>query len=153
MTLYYHKLHPDAIIPSRAYGSAVGYDIAALCISETGRSIQMTLPPRTSRLVPTGLVLIPPDGWFIMVCSRSGMASTQPPTFVANAPGIVDPDYTGELKIILFNGGHETTYIKHGDRIAQVVLIRRPTAFDVSEFVDPPKSDGRGTKGFGSTGA
>jgi len=149
LTLSYHKLSPDAELPFRAYGSPAGWDISALCISETGRSIQVVIPPKTSRVLSTGLVLLPPPDHFIIVCSRSGMASQTPPLFVANAPGVVDPDYTGELKIIIYNGGHESAYIRHGQKIAQVVLLPYVNA-TLDALAEIPSTE-RGAKGFGSS--
>jgi len=83
-----------------------------------------------------------------MVCSRSGLASRG--IFVANAPGIVDPDYTGEIKVILFNGSQEPHYVRQGDRIAQVLIIPffEPGFAEVDRF--PPTE--RGERGFGSSG-
>jgi dUTP pyrophosphatase len=71
--------------------------------------------------------------------------------FVANAPGIVDPDYTGEIRIILFNGGIEPFFIKHGDRIAQLLVVpfAAPSVVEIEGLPETP----RGERGFGSTGA
>lgn len=149
-TLRYKKLHPEAMLPSQAYGSPAGWDIYAHLISDSNRAIQAVIPPGNSRVVGTGLVLLPPEGFFITVCSRSGYAARNPPVFVANAPGIIDPDYTGELKVILFNGGHSSVYIKHADPIAQIVLLPTPPRCTLAEFTEVPQTD-RGTKGFGSS--
>lgn len=149
-TLRYKKLLPDAELPFRAYGSPAGWDVGACCISETGRSIQVVIPPKTSRILSTGLILLPPPGFFLVVCSRSGLAAQTPPLFVANAPGVIDPDYTGELKIILYNGGHESAYIRHGQKIAQVVLLPYVEA-SLEPATEVPTTE-RGTKGFGSSG-
>lgn len=150
MELRYKKLHKDAELPTQAYGNPAGWDIKAFCISETGRAIQAVLPPGNSAIIRTGLILLPPPGFILTVCSRSGYASRQPPVFVANAPGIIDPDYTGELKVILFNGGHSSVYIKHADPVAQLVLIAAPPRCTLTEFTETPETD-RGTKGFGSS--
>jgi dUTP pyrophosphatase len=91
----------------------------------------------------------PAPGHVILVCSRSGFAVRG--IFVANAPGIVDPDYTGEIQVILFNGSTEPHYVKHGDRIAQVLVVPF-LANDIVE-VDAFDTTARGDKGFGSTGA
>lgn len=147
MKLFYKKLHPDAELPSRAYGTPIGWDIHAHLISETNRAMQAVIPPGSSRLIGTGLILLPPSGYFFAVCSRSGLAASQPPIFVANSPGIVDPDYTGELKIILFNGGHSSVYIKHADRIAQLVIFARPPECILESFTEIPHTE-RGIKGF-----
>lgn len=147
--LRYHRLHPEAPLPFSAYERSAAYDLSAFLLSESGRPNTLLIPPRTSRLVPTGLVLLPPPGFFLMVCSRSGLATKS--IFVSNAPGIIDPDYTGEIKVILFNGSHESFYVKHGDRIAQVVV----TPFNQCGFEELKElpSTQRGDKGFGSTGS
>ena len=123
LQLRYKKLVPDVEPPTRAYGEPAGWDIAAYCISETGRAIQTVLPPRTTRLISTKLVVLPPPGHFLAVCSRSGLATHS--IFVANAPGIIDSDYRGELKVILYNTGGSRYEFKHGDRIAQLVMLHR----------------------------
>lgn len=147
--IQYRKLREDVELPTCAYGNPAGLDIAAYCISESGRSIQAVIPPKTSRVLSTGLVLLPPTGFFLMVCSRSGMAAQTPPLFVANAPGIIDPDYTGELKVIVYNGGHESAYIRHGQKIAQIVLARHFTPVLTAATEIPETA--RGSKGFGSS--
>jgi len=144
------RLFPDVELPRPILSHAVGFDVAAYLVSETGRHIQLLIPPRTSRRIPTGLAIIPPPGYYFQVCSRSGIAASQPPVFVANAPGIIDPDYTGELQIILFNGGHESVYIKNGDRIAQIILTQH-IHFQFKETETLPNTE-RGSRGFGSTG-
>lgn len=146
----YIKLHPDVLPLRQAYGETIGWDIAAFLLSENNRIQQITLAPGSSRTIPTGLKLFPPDGYFIAICSRSGHAAGSPPIFVANAPGIIDPDYTDELKVILFNGGHSSVNIKHGDYVAQLVLFSRPPQVTFTEIPAVAETT-RGNKGFGST--
>lgn len=148
--LSYVKLHPDVADLRRAYQKPAGIDIAAHLISESGRYNQMVLPPLNTRIIPTGYIVRPPPGYIVTVCSRSGLAAKA--IFVANAPGIIDPDYTEELKVLLYNGGHQSVYIKHGDYIAQLVLF--PVAFANLKAIDRtelPQTE-RGGKGFGSSG-
>lgn len=147
LQLRYKILAPDVELPTKAYGDPVGWDLCAHCISETGRAMQAIVPPRTSKAISTKLVLLPPPGFFIAICSRSGMATNS--VFVANSPGIVDPDYTGEVKVILYNGGHESAYIKHGQRIAQAILL--PYVRSELVAITEVPSTVRGEKGFGST--
>ena len=88
------------------------------------------------------------DGEVTLVCSRSGLALSG--ITVANSPGIIDPDYKGEIGVILHNGGFDTTFIKQGDRIAQLVIlsgVRRVSKFEGNEVRGE-----RGDQGFGSTG-
>lgn len=143
------RLHPDAMLPTKAHISDVGWDLYALSVSETGRPLTRPLH-RGVTAVPTGLVVRPPSGFYLQVCSRSGLARDG--IFVANAPGIIDPTYVGEIVILLFNGSHETKYVQHGNRIAQLVVAPIVTA-SVVELKTRPAPTERGEAGFGSTGA
>jgi dUTP pyrophosphatase len=147
-SLQFVKLHEQAQLPFRAYNESAGYDLSACLISDLGRPNTLIIPPRMTRTVSTGLALRPPPGHLILICSRSGMA--QKSVFVSNAPGVVDPDYTGEIKVLLFNGGTESFYVKHEDRIAQALVI--PFAAlplqEASSFAETE----RGNRGFGSSG-
>lgn len=147
--LEYYKLHSGASEPFRAYGDSVGYDLSAYLLTETGRPNSTLLPPSQTKAIATGLALRAPPGHFIMVCSRSGLA--QQSLFVANAPGIIDPSYTGEVKVLLYNGGFQTHRVQHGDRIGQVVILPF-AALSLLEVKEPFTSDARGDKGFGSSG-
>ena len=150
LILEFKKVNPEAIMPRQAYERAVGLDLAACLMSETGKSRQVLLPSRNSRVVETGLILIPPPGYFIAICSRSGLASRNPSVFVANSPGIIDPDYTGEIKVILYNGGNESVNIKHGDFIAQAVLLPAAGRTTLKEIEAVPTTL-RADRGFGSS--
>lgn len=151
--LQYFKLHPEAVPPARAYERAVGYDLHAHILTAEGTPSVSHIVPHSSKMISTGLVLIPPPRHYLMVCSRSGLAAHDPPIFVANAPGIIDPDYTGEIKVILFNGGLGTYTVRHGERIAQV-LISPLVIHPIKETTTNPEvQEGeRGPQGFGSTG-
>jgi dUTP pyrophosphatase len=127
---------------------SIGLDIHAFLLTDEGRPNNLVLPPRTTRNVPTGLLIEPPSGRFLMVCSRSGLAAKS--IIVMNAPGIIDPDYRGELRVLLFNGGYESFYIKHEDRIAQLIVMAALTA-DGEEVNELSRTE-RGELGFGSTG-
>lgn len=142
---------PSAKLPIRANDHAVGWDVFADLLSESGRPITKACHQRAVTPIPSGLVLRPPEGFYFQCCSRSGLAGRG--IFVANAPGIIDPDYTGELIILLFNGSFETQYVQHHHRIAQIVLCPIVSAF-CEETQTPPQSSssGRGEKGFGSSG-
>lgn len=139
----------SAKLPLRAINSAVGWDVFADILSESGRPITKACHQRAVTPISTGLILRPPEGFYFQCCSRSGLASRG--VFVANAPGIIDPDYTGELIILLYNGSFETQYVQHHHRVAQLILC----PIVVSECVESLLSfepSGRGEKGFGSTG-
>jgi dUTP pyrophosphatase len=107
------------------------------------------IAPGERTAIPTGLILEIPDGWEGQVRPRSGLAIKFGLT-VVNAPGTIDSDYRGELKVLLVNLGAETIGIGRGDRIAQLIVAPAPqAAFDEIERVD---STERGSGGFGSTG-
>lgn len=109
----------------------------------------MLIPPNNSRLVRTGLAIQPPDGYAVFICSRSGMAKDRS-IFVTNAPGVIDPDYRGEICVLLYNGGYESHYVQHGDRVGQMIALPVPRV-ELQE-VDELDPTFRGENGFGSSG-
>lgn len=138
---------------------AAGLDLAA-CLPGG----PVVLAPGERRLVPTGLALAIPPGYEGQVRARSGLALRHGVAIV-NAPGTIDADYRGELKVILINLGDQPFAIEHGERIAQLVLA--PVAMLVPREVDELPVDDlaaddlagdaltgarRGAHGFGSTG-
>lgn len=141
-------LAEGAMMPVRAYDESIGLDIHAFLLSERGMASKSLIPPNTTRLIPTGVHVRPPPGHAVLVCSRSGLAKES--IFVANAPGVVDPDYTGEIFVALYNGSHISWYVHHQMRIAQLLLVPIPT-FRLQKVKSLPETE-RGQKGFGSTG-
>ena len=107
------------------------------------------LAPKEIRLVSTGLEMELPEGMECQVRPRSGLALRHGVT-LPNSPGTIDPDYRGELRVILQNSGTEPVTFKRGDRIAQLVFHRfsAPEVVEVSEL----GATVRGENGFGSTG-
>lgn len=143
------KKHEDVRDPIRATERAVGYDLFAYCKTETGRPNKLLIPPHTTRPIPTGLIILPPEGYSIFIATRSGMALHRN-LFVANSPGVVDPDYRGELMVLLHNGGFQSQYVQHDDRVGQMILLPfKPFDFYGVKTLDKTE---RGEKGFGSTG-
>jgi dUTP pyrophosphatase len=130
-------------LPVYATYGAAGADVCAAVGSE------MAIEPGQRQAVPTGLILEIPEGFEGQVRPRSGLAIRQGLT-VVNAPGTIDSDYRGELKVLLVNLGTETVSIARGDRIAQLVVAPVTRAAFV-ETDDLTASD-RGAGGFGSTG-
>lgn len=96
-------------------------------------------------ILETGVSLKMPYGYYAMVCSRSGMAAKSS-TFVLNAPGIIDADYTDTIKVILHNTGHRPFNCKKGDRIAQLVFV------PVVQVATALKTSVERVGGLGSTG-
>lgn len=134
--------NPDLPLPARATEHAVGYDVRSA-------EPDFTLGRGEIRVVGTGLVMQMPEHLECQVRPRSGLAVRHGVT-LPNAPGTIDPDYRGEVKVPLINLGPEPVEIARGDRIAQLVFARFevPTVCDI-ETVD---ETGRGEGGFGSTG-
>jgi dUTP pyrophosphatase len=109
----------------------------------------MELLPRERALVPTGIALAIPAGYEGQVRPRSGLAIKHGVTCL-NAPGTIDSDYRGEVKVVLVNHGREPFVIRHGERIAQLVIAPvTPVDFAEAQKLDPTE---RGGGGFGSTG-
>ena len=130
------------MLPSRAHAGDAGLDLAA--------SEDALLAPGGRVAVATGWAVAIPEGMAGLVVPRSGNALRHGLT-VANAPGLIDSGYRGELKVILVNLGDEPFAITAGDHIAQLVIT--PVALGAAVEVDAlPESDGRGEGGFGSTG-
>jgi dUTP pyrophosphatase len=142
MSLKVTKLIPHAIIPSRATNGAAGYDL----YSADG----YVLLPQHRVIVSTGIQVALPEGVYGRVAARSGLAVKHGLDVGA---GVIDPDYTGELKVVLFNHDPKQTFvIRPGYRIAQLILERYETV-DVEEVEgDMGVYTDRGVNGFGSTG-
>ncbi|MDX7950116.1 dUTP diphosphatase [Lichenihabitans sp. Uapishka_5] len=134
-------------LPLPAYQSpgAAGLDlVAALPASST-----LVIEPGAFDSVPTGLCLALPPGWEAQVRPRSGLALHHGVT-VLNAPGTIDSDYRGEIKVLLVNHGRAPFVITRGTRIAQLVLAH----YEQGGWVEVPSLEAteRGGGGFGSTG-
>ena len=141
-SLPFRRVADAAVTPARAHPGDAGLDLAAAEEAE--------LAPGERGAVATGLAVAVPAGHAGLVVPRSGRALREGLT-VANAPGLIDSGYRGELKVILVNLGTESVTIRPGERIAQLVIVPVLVAApDLREAL--PESDGRGEGGFGSTG-
>lgn len=143
MIVHLKKMSESAIVPKRAHESDAAFD---LCAKEP-----TVIDPNTTKIVSTGIAMSLPSNVYAFVLSRSGMAANSS-VFVLNSPGLIDPGYRGEIKVILHNAGLDSFEIQRGDRIAQVLFgggieieFREGGLFNA-------ESD-RGEKGLGSTGA
>ncbi len=136
-------LHPDARAPERTRAG----DAATTC----GPSTAFALAPGERAVVPTGVAVAIPEGAAGLVVPRSGLAAKHGLS-VVNGPGLIDPTYRGEVKVVLVNLGQEPYEGEAGDRIAQLLLVPclTPEVRTVDEL--PPRADGRGDAGFGSSG-
>ena len=139
------KLRGNAVLPVRGSAFAAGYDLCA-CLEGDETVI---IPPHHTVKIGTGLAFALPEGTFGAVFARSGLASKQD-LRPANCVGVIGSDYRGECFIALHNDGTQERTIRHGDRIAQLVLLPfLPMEF---EEVDALSETARGEGGFGSTG-
>jgi dUTP pyrophosphatase len=132
-------------LPSYQSEGAAGLDLLAALPAGS----QLVLEPRARDLVPTGLVIELPAGYEGQVRPRSGLALKHGVT-VLNAPGTIDCDYRGEVKVLLVNLGTEPFVIERGMRIAQLVIapVTRVELQEERSLAD----SARGAGGFGSTG-
>lgn len=133
----------DLALPAYETPGAAGLDLRAAITGE------LTLAPGMRALVPTGLALAVPQGFEAQIRPRSGLALKSGVTCL-NAPGTIDADYRGEVKIILINLGQEPFTILRGDRIAQMVIapLVQAEIVEVETLDATLRQDG----GFGSTG-
>jgi len=132
-------------LPTRQTPDAAGLDLVAA----VPEGEPLVIAPGARAAVPTGLALALPSGFEGQVRPRSGLAFKHGVT-VANAPGTIDADYRGEVKVLLVNHGEEPFTIRRGDRIAQLVVAPVVAARLVA--VTTLDETSRGAGGFGSTG-
>ena len=137
------RLHPDAVLPERAYAGDAGLDLAACERAELG--------PGERATVGTGLAVAIPEGHGGFVQPRSGLAANHGLTIV-NAPGLIDSGYRGEVRVVLLNtDAREHFTVEPGMRIAQLVVLELPE-LELVEVDELPPSE-RGVRGFGSSRA
>ena len=136
-------LDPSARAPRRAHEHDAGFDLS--CLED------FTLWPGRRRTVSTGVAIALPAGVAGLITPRSGLASRNGVTIV-NAPGLIDPGYRGELRVVLLNTGEAPYAARSGDRIAQLLLVPyvAPEIHVVDEL--PAAPDDRGELGYGSSG-
>ncbi len=135
--------HSDNPLPSYETAFSAGMDLRAMLPAD------LVLHPLERALVHTGLHIELPEGYEAQVRPRSGLAAKHGIT-VLNAPGTIDADYRGEIKVILVNLSNESYTIKHGDRIAQMVISKHERAtWQLSNNLNETI---RGEGGFGHTG-
>ena len=137
------KLSKEVSLPKYETVGSSGMDLAAYINSD------IKIDPGKTAIIPTGLTLSIPQGFEVQIRPRSGLAAKKKIS-VLNAPGTIDADYRGEIKVILINLGHETFIVEKGLRIAQMVVC--PVVQAKLKEVDDLNETKRGTSGFGSTG-
>lgn len=144
MLIHIKKINPNATIPTRGSQYAAGYDLYA-CIDGG----EVTIDPHSTQKIGTGLAIAVPNGYFGAIFARSGLASKEG-LRPANCVGVADSDYRGEYIVALHNDSNTPRTVKHGDRIAQLVIMPHLSV----EFCESQELDetDRGSGGFGSTG-
>ena len=140
----------DRALPLPAYetAGAAGADIRANLMPED-RAVGFILDPMHRAILPTGIRVEIPVGYEMQIRPRSGLAVKFGIT-VPNTPGTIDSDYRGPLGVALINLGSEPYTVRHGDRIAQIVVA--PVVQAGFEVVEKLGETARGAGGFGSTG-
>jgi dUTP pyrophosphatase len=141
MELFVKLLHPDARLPRRAKPGDAGADLFAVeCV---------TIPAGERKDVGTGVALAIPAGFAGFVQPRSGLAFKHG-IMVVNSPGLIDSGYRGEVRVSLYNSGHEPFLVNVGERIAQLVIqrVEEPEYVAAEVLPDTVRGDG----GFGSSG-
>ena len=142
MRLKIKRLDAAVGLPQAATGRAAGFDLAS--------AVDIEIPPRSIRLVGTGLVIAVPEGYFLGIFARSSTPLKRG-LMVANGVGVIDADYCGpgdEIKVQLLNFTDAPVQVKRGDRLAQGIVLPSPAIEwnEVDEMGDPTRG------GFGSTG-
>jgi dUTP pyrophosphatase len=142
-TVRVKKLHPNAKLPTYGSACAAGADLYA-CLDEP-----VTIAPGQTYWVSTGIALEVPAGFAGLVFARSSLGAKRG-LAPANKVGVVDSDYRGEVRVVLFNHSQEPQTIEPGERVAQFVItpVVTPVYVEAEELQDTD----RGTGGFGSTG-
>ena len=137
--LFVKRLTSSATIPARASDGAAGYDLTS--------SEHVVIPSRGRALVSTGIAIAIPEGCYGRIAPRSGLAVK---CGIDVGAGVIDADYRGEVKVLLFNFSDEDCTVAAGLRMAQLVLEQ--IAIPPVEEVEDLDSTKRGAGGFGSTG-
>lgn len=143
MRINIKKLTDTAVLPDRGSAYAAGYDLFA-DVADV-----LEIQPHQTAMIPTGLAMELPEGYWGGIFARSGLAAKES-LRPANCVGVVDADYRGEVKVALHNDSAEVRKITPGQKVAQLVVVPfLSVEFDV---VDELSDTVRGIGGFGSTG-
>lgn len=136
------RLRPDAVVPRRAYPGDAGLDLVAC--------EEVVIEPGERAVVGTGLAVAVPAGHAGLVVPRSGIAARHGIS-VVNGPGLIDPGYRGEVKVILLNTDRTEPFrVAAGDRLAQLVIVE-VSALEPVEVAELDATE-RGDGGLGSSG-
>lgn len=147
MTIFVKKLYDTSVIPIKATPESAGYDLSSIdsCV----------IPPFEKCAIRTGIAISMPPGYYGRVSSRSGLSIRHS---LEVGAGVIDSDYRGEIRVILFNFSNTEYFVKIGDRIAQLIIekiIDPDLVFQLdteTSMKEWNRSTSRGVSGFGSTG-
>jgi dUTP pyrophosphatase len=133
------KCHEHAVVPKRGSDFSAGSDLHSV--------LDYVIEPKSRCLISTGLKMKFPCNVYGRIAPRSGIALKNGIDVMA---GVIDPDYTGEIKVLLYNSSDIKFEVQRGDRIAQIIFesFKYPSFHEVSEISETERSSG----GFGSTG-
>ena len=137
------KLSPEVVLPLYKTSGASGMDLMAFITTS------ITIKPKTSCLIPSGLSMAFSKDYEVQIRPRSGLAAKNNIS-VLNTPGTIDSDYRGEIKVIIYNHGNKDFMVNNKDRIAQMILTP-VVKMELQEANELPETI-RGEGGFGSTG-
>ena len=137
------RLDPKVNLPEYKTSGSSGMDLMAFIENK------ITILPKTSQIVPTGLAIAIPEDCEVQIRPRSGLAAKFGIS-VLNTPGTIDSDYRGEIKVILYNHSNKSFEVNNSDRIAQMILV--PILKMEFDEVNELPGTFRGSGGFGSTG-
>jgi dUTP pyrophosphatase len=150
MKVEFKRLYASSLLPKKAHESDAGFDLYANLEEHFGKDMRLEIPPGKRVLIKCGFSMALPAGFEAQVRPRSGLALKNGIS-VVNSPGTIDSSYRAEVGVILINHGQEDFIIKHGDRIAQMVIQAIPDV-EVVEVEILSEATERGMGGFGSTG-
>ena len=140
MKIKIKKINPDGKVPTRAKSSDAGYDLYS--------TVDMPITPTARQLVPTGIAIEIPEGYYGRIAPRRGRAVR---AGIAILAGVVDSGYRNEIKVVMINLGEGLVSVNKGDRIAQLIIEK---CYDVEwEEVNELSDSDRGEGGFGSSGS
>lgn len=150
MKIYWAKQgEHDLPAPAQATEGSAGYDLTVCdpLAKRERRSIMLVIPSGAMRIISTGWRVAIPPGHVGLIRDRSGTATN---VGLTTRAGVIDADYRGEIRVVVVNEGHNWVYLRHGKRIAQMIIV--PIHVGGSIVVESLPDTERGSGGFGSTG-
>lgn len=132
--------HHAECLPTRGSEKSAGFDLYACWEQQSGND-QITIEPWTRKLIPTGIAISVPCGTYGRIAPKFGLAANH---CIDVGAGVIDPDYRGEVKVLLINNSNTPFEVKRGDRIAQLILEQFTSDVEVLQVDDFPDASKRG---------